>query len=114
MGNFIIMLSTLAVTLQANTESTEDYLRNQEQQQQLLTEHAIFPEEGKQHQQLALSLRNQRLLEEQAESRARQLQYQLQAAEAMHAIAANFPFWCLLPRCRRVMKKSRMFHSKPI
>ena len=86
MGNLIMMLSTLVVTLQADTEGTEDYLRNQEQQQQLLIDHAIFPEEGKQHQQLALSLRNQRLLEEQAESRARQLQYQLQAAEAMHAM----------------------------
>ncbi len=66
--------------------SGESYLLLPEQQQEQLTQHAMFPGEGKQHQQLALSLRNQRLLEQQAESRARQMQYQLQAAEAMHAM----------------------------
>src|SRR5690554_3981391 len=65
---------------------SESYLLQPDQQQQLLTQHAMFPAEGKQHQQLALSLRNQRLLEQQAESRARQMQYQLQAAEAIHAM----------------------------
>lgn len=39
-----------------------------------------------QHKQLSLSLRNQRLLEQQAESRAKQLLFQLQAAEAWAAI----------------------------
>lgn len=43
-------------------------------------------EEASQHQQLALSLRNQKLLEQQAESRAKQLLFQLQAAEAWAAI----------------------------
>ncbi len=62
------------------------YLLRSDEQQEQLTQHAMFPEEGRQHQQLALSLRNQRLLEQQAESRARQMQYQLQAAEAMHAM----------------------------
>ncbi|HLV47826.1 MAG TPA: hypothetical protein VKY35_02050 [Aliidiomarina sp.] len=66
--------------------SSDSYLLLPEQQQEQLTQHAMFPGEGKQHQQLALSLRNQRLLEQQAESRARQMQYQLQAAEAMHAM----------------------------
>lgn len=64
----------------------DSYLLSTTQQQEQLTEHAMFPAEGKQHQQLALSLRNQRLLEQQAESRARQMQYQLQAAEALHAM----------------------------
>lgn len=65
---------------------SESYLLSAEAQQALLAEHAVFPAEGRQHQQLALSLRNQRLLEQQAESRARQLQHQLQAAEALHAM----------------------------
>lgn len=65
---------------------SDSYLLSPEAQQELLAEHAIFPAEGRQHQQLALSLRNQRLLEQQAESRARQLQHQLQAAEALHAM----------------------------
>lgn len=43
-------------------------------------------DEANQHQQLALSLRNQKLLEQQAESRAKQLLFQLQAAEAWAAI----------------------------
>lgn len=42
--------------------------------------------EAEQHKQLSLSLRNQRLLEQQAESRAKQLLFQLQAAEAWAAI----------------------------
>jgi hypothetical protein len=42
--------------------------------------------EAQQHKQLSLSLRNQRLLEQQAESRAKQLLFQLQAAEAWAAI----------------------------
>lgn len=70
----------------AEEEDKESYIRDQSEQQALLTQHAVFPEEGRQHQQLALSLRNQKLLEAQAESRARQLQFQLQAAEALHAI----------------------------
>ncbi|RUO38786.1 hypothetical protein CWE13_03910 [Aliidiomarina shirensis] len=43
-------------------------------------------DEVNQHKQLALSLRNQRLLEQKAESRAKQLLFQLQAAEAWAAI----------------------------
>ncbi|MCO4322024.1 hypothetical protein [Aliidiomarina quisquiliarum] len=65
---------------------SNSYLLRPEEQQEQLTQHAMFPGEGRQHQQLALSLRNQRLLEQQAESRARQMQYQLQAAEAIHAM----------------------------
>ncbi|RUO43823.1 hypothetical protein CWE15_01075 [Aliidiomarina taiwanensis] len=74
------LLLTAAVTAQ------DSYLLTVEEQQEQLTQHAMFPAEGQQHQQLALSLRNQRLLEQQAESRARQMQYQLQAAEALHAM----------------------------
>lgn len=66
--------------------SDHSYLLSVAEQQEQLTQHAIFPAEGQQHQQLALSLRNQRLLEQQAESRARQMQYHLQAAEALHAM----------------------------
>lgn len=70
----------------AAVAASDSYLLSVEQQQEQLTQHAMFPAEGQQHQQLALSLRNQRLLEQQAESRARQMQYQLQAAEALHAM----------------------------
>lgn len=42
--------------------------------------------ERSQHRVLALSLRNQQILEKQAESKARQLMFQLQAAEALSAI----------------------------
>jgi len=83
----LISLSAIFMLSLPVAEATEEsYLRTEEAQRQLLIDHAIFPEEGKQHQQLALSLRNQRLLEAQAESRARELQYQLQAAEALHAM----------------------------
>ncbi|TRW49347.1 hypothetical protein FM042_00270 [Aliidiomarina halalkaliphila] len=43
-------------------------------------------EEREQHRYLALSLRNQKLLEQQAESKARQLAFQLQSAQALAAI----------------------------
>ncbi|RTE86875.1 MULTISPECIES: hypothetical protein [Gammaproteobacteria] len=85
----LVVLLCLICAFEAYAEDDEEkesYLRTPEEQRQLLTEHAVFPEEGRQHQQLALSLRNQRLLEAQAESRARQLQFQLQAAQALHAI----------------------------
>lgn len=42
--------------------------------------------EREQHRYLALSLRNQKLLEQQAESKARQLAFQLQSAQALAAI----------------------------
>ncbi|WP_194757337.1 hypothetical protein [Aliidiomarina indica] len=47
-----------------------------------VSEHA----ERDQHRYLALSLRNQKLLEQQAESKARQLAFQLQSAQALAAI----------------------------
>ncbi|WP_113907325.1 hypothetical protein [Aliidiomarina celeris] len=77
------MTSTLTLALLLLGDS---YLATPSEQVDILAEHAVFPAEGKQHQQLALSLRNQRLLEQQAESRARQLQHQLLAAQALHAM----------------------------
>ncbi|WP_157981333.1 hypothetical protein [Aliidiomarina sanyensis] len=47
---------------------------------------ALREAERSQHRNLALSLRNQQILEKQAESKARQLMFQLQAAEALSAI----------------------------
>lgn len=46
----------------------------------------LSDEQRNEHTILAISLRNQRLLEQQAESRAKQLLFQLQAAEAWAAI----------------------------
>ncbi|MCC5854397.1 MAG: hypothetical protein JJU10_01795 [Idiomarina sp.] len=95
---WFVLSSVLIITIPVSTDAANGnasngnataqvpYLLSGDAQVRQLTRHAMFPAEGQQHQQLALSLRNQRILEQQAESRARQLQFQLQAAEALAAM----------------------------
>ncbi|RUO21138.1 hypothetical protein CWE08_05975 [Aliidiomarina iranensis] len=80
---FRVFMSLIAVI--AITNSGFSYAKSSSEEK-VEIKPILNAEEVNQHQQLALSLRNQKLLEQQAESRAKQLLFQLQAAEAWAAI----------------------------
>lgn len=78
--NPLSLIMSLALSSGLAVQSDESEIQDK------LVQHAVSVEEGQQYVQLALSLRNQKLLEQQAESLARQYQFRLQAAQAATAL----------------------------